>query len=88
MYVCSTFFQRELCQKLYLFHFSSRINKTWYKVSVIFGSFDIGPNFWFNCHLGSWEVTEVNTCNFVLLHFFVIPSDYPFVRPSVRPSVC
>ena len=22
------------------------------------------------------------------VHFFVIPSDYPFVRPSVRPSVC
>ena len=66
LYVCLFgFFQRGLCQKLYLFHFSSRINETWYKVSVIFGSFEIGPIFLFNCHLGSGEVTEVNTCNFV-----------------------
>ena len=42
-----------LCQKLYLFHISSRINETWYKVTAIFRSFEIGPNSWFNGHLGS-----------------------------------
>ena len=47
------FFQRGLCQNLYLFHFSSITIETWYKVLVIFGSFEIGPNSWFNCHLGS-----------------------------------
>ena len=42
------FFQRGLCQKLYLFHILSRINETWYKVTVIFRSFEIGPNSLFN----------------------------------------
>ena len=65
MYVCLTFFKGGYVKSYIFFHFSSRINKTWYKVSVIFGSFEIGPNSWFNCHLGSLEVTEVNTCNFV-----------------------
>ena len=42
------FFQRGSCQKLYLFQILSRIDEIWYKVTVIFGSFKIGPNFWFN----------------------------------------
>ena len=42
------FFQRGLCQKLYLFHISSRINETWCNVTAIFRSFEIGPNSWFN----------------------------------------
>ena len=42
------FFQRGLCQKLYPFHISSRINETWYKVMLVFGSFEIGPNFGVN----------------------------------------
>ena len=46
-------FQRGLCQKLYLFHVSSRINETSYKVTVVFGSFEIGPNSWLNWHLQS-----------------------------------
>ena len=33
-----TFFKEGLCQKLYLFHISSRINETWQKVTVMFGS--------------------------------------------------
>ena len=42
------YFQRGLCQKLYLFHISSRINETWYIVTVVFRSFEIGPNSWLN----------------------------------------
>ena len=47
------FFQMGLYQKLYLFHISSRINKTWYNVTVVFVSFEIGPNSVLNWHLGS-----------------------------------
>ena len=54
LYVCLfDFFQRGLCLKLYLFHFSSRINETWHKVLLVFGSFEIGPKSGFNCHVGS-----------------------------------
>ena len=34
--------------KAIFFHISLRINETWYKVTVIFASFKIGPNSWFN----------------------------------------
>ena len=47
------FFQKGLCQKLNLFHISSRINETWYKLTVVCGSFETGPNTWLNRHLGS-----------------------------------
>ena len=39
--------------KLYLFHISSRIHETLYKVTVVFLSFEIGPNSRLNWHLGS-----------------------------------
>ena len=50
-FVC--IFSKGVMSKAISFYISSRINKTWYKLTVLFGSFEIGPNSWLNWHVGS-----------------------------------
>ena len=44
----------------------------------------------FDIHLDQYQLYHTSVIQNMSwgVHFFVIPSDYPFVRPSVRLSVC
>ena len=52
-YFCVHFFKGGYVKSYIFLYILSRIIKTWYKLTVLFGSFEIGPNYWLNWHVES-----------------------------------